>query len=401
MAQFISCFEVYSNQSNATLGLDPNRVVKTLVNDLPVGGNDVTDPLPHPIIRPSAYGPAELPVVNASQRHNIISHFFGVVTGTNGFAAVEAADSNFWAVEGAAVPTQNPGTSAFQRAFTGGMGRTAPLPELFWSGASAGALAAAVNQPTSVSGHAIWSYPEKNPYTNYSHFVEWHEEPPDAGNGGVGNPQRLHQLLNTIADGGGSFSLGQVNGQDIVVNDCGFAAVAPEGAVYIRPEDFESGTADGIPGNQGQNTPSNYRFHPSVFLRRTAYYRGISSPYNDVFAFNATGVTQPFDIIRIDENPFVSNWLLVIDGAPQLVQVNHPAGSDLRRPRDIWNEVWVPLLGGSQAVATAIELGQVVQSGGAVFPIPTQVITSRLRFLEYARCLPLVGTRITQSGGPG
>jgi hypothetical protein len=399
MAQFVSCFELYSNQNNATLGLDPNRVVKTLVNLVPMSGS-LSGPLPFPIIRPSAYGRSPQIQASVTDQLNIVSHFFGLVTGSGGIAAVEAADSNFWAIEGAGFLTSSLIASAIGRAtFPQGFGRTAPPPWLQWSGAAGVALNSAVSATQSVNGHAIWSYPEKNPYTNYSHFIEWHDEPPDSGNSGVGNPTRLHQLLNAISDGGASFTLGQLTGGPVVVNDCGFAGIAPEGAIYIRPEDWASGAADGIPDDMRQNQAANFRFHPSVFLRRTAYYRGISSPYSDRSAFNEASNQQPFDIIQIDTDPGVSNWLLIFDGAPQLVQLQHPQGSDLRRPRDIWNEVWVALLGGSQAIANAIEFGQVVQPSGFQ-PIPMQVITSRLRFLEYARCLPIDGVRRVQQGAP-
>ena len=122
--------------------------------------------------------------------------------------------------------------------------------------------------------------------------------------------------------------------------------------------------------------------------------RALTRQAIDVNAIDATGSnvdTAPLAIYTVDTAPTHSDWVVSVDGQVQIVRLLHPAGSDYRRPRDIYNALWVPILTGGSNTANAVAFGQVVGQ--------TDAVAFRWAYCDYLRCLPLAGTNVNQSGG--
>jgi hypothetical protein len=223
-------------------------------------------------------------------------------------------------------------------------------------------------------------------WVGHAQFVEFEDAPPSTGS----LSSQAQNFLNKMSDGGAPALLGiDSAAQSIYAQNCSFTGIAPEGAVYVRPEDLGNSNEQ-IPAAVGSNTAAHFRFHPSVFVRRSDYYNGVMRRVRDSVALAQTSQGQPLKIVSVTQDPVASNWLFQIDGQISLVSVTHPAGSDLRRPRDIWNTVIVPAIDGSAAARQALTVGIPGSSQGSVG------VLSRLKYLEYARCLPLAGTKIVQ-----
>jgi hypothetical protein len=97
------------------------------------------------------------------------------------------------------------------------------------------------------------------------------------------------------------------------------------------------------------NTSAKFRNHPSVFIRAQSAIRGLHHPAR--YPYDVAPITSaPPDISgvqlrTVDRAPTHSRWLLRVDSELLDVVIAHPAGSDIRRPRDIWNQVIVPTIG--------------------------------------------------------
>ncbi len=414
MAEHAIVLEAQSNRWNGSLGLPLGHVSTVNVSSLAVTGAAAdyqTAALPTPLIYPSGFGPSNTtaaapgvytavdkaigmvqngaggPPVPAGAHAGVFTHrsvsgeYFHNI---NGVAASNGASPNLDAINGASLA-----------------GRITKDQRMRWTSDAGTALEAAAADPQLFHGHLEYRYPDVNPYQGLIHWLDFADVPPDAApqNDWDPNlPNRLGALLQQLAlQSGSRYLLGTSGGVDIYAEDCGYAAVAPEGAVYIRPEDFGGVAAERIPNDYQQNEASRFRFHPSVFIRRPQYIRGLLAGFADWFAVDEVDAQnqQVMRVVTIDGDPGQSTWLLVIDGRAQVVTVQHPGGSDLRRPRDIWNAIWVPLIQGSQAIADAVDLAR-PQAAGGFGASTTQLVTGRLRYLEYARCLPLNGTRQDQ-----
>lgn len=230
-------------------------------------------------------------------------------------------------------------------------------------------------------------------YQGLHHFCEFELEPPDTQ--AVGG-SRLAELLYLFQNAAARYLLG-VNGaaQGIYAEACGFAGISPEATVYIRPEDWQGTDPDQIPAAVSDNQPSQFRAHPSVFYPsgKPTYTRALTRGYVDnvdIAQGDLGSGGMPLGIVNITSAITTSDWLIMIDGVAQLVKLTHPLGSDYRRPRDIWNNVWVPLLTGPKSISDATLFGQVgLGNGGA--------IGTRFQYGDYFRCLPIPGTRVTQT----
>jgi len=238
----------------------------------------------------------------------------------------------------------------------------------------------------------IHNYGEAN-YQGLQHFISFEEQPPNSDGDGSG---ALRTLLNNIQNGGASYQVGmQTDGTVLTAEGCSFAANAPEGAVYVDPGDIGTGP-DQLTTTIDDNTGAKFKAHPNVFYPagRADYVRSLTRNNVDSIPVNE-GSTQPFRIVRIDNAVISSNWLVVVDGVANIVRLAHPGGSDIRRPRDIWNMVWQPIIQSSSlSVADALTWTSPnnVDGGG---------VGGRWKYLEYARCLEIAGTDITQTGGGG
>lgn len=99
---------------------------------------------------------------------------------------------------------------------------------------------------------------------------------------------------------------------------------------------------------------------------------------------------MPIKIVQVDNPLTQSAWMVGIDGVMSPVYVQHPNGSDYRRPHDIWTNVWLPIINGSTSVQDAVKVGV----GANITDVGDM---TRFQYLEYARCLPLPGTPTTQT----
>lgn len=295
----------------------------------------------------------------------------------------------YWAIDGAF--TANGAQLAIRPTAETEYARTNKPLELAFSGDALTAINALDGDPLNVNVTTHWQYPPNLTRFGLQTIGGFVDIPPNSAANGAAALEALLRQIQTAA--GGSFVLGVTSGgQTLRVYDCGYAGLSPAAAVIMRPEDVGF-NAEQIPASTTlSNTAERFRFHPSVFLRRTAYLRALSRQTQDPLDITVGVSSQPITIWTIPAALPYSDWVISVDGATHLVRVPHPQGSDLRRPRDIWNQVWVPILAGSQSGETPVEfLGlDGVQTGvGAV--------GSRLRYLEYARMLvPAGGTLISQ-----
>lgn len=231
-------------------------------------------------------------------------------------------------------------------------------------------------------------------YQGLAHFIEYEEQPPNDDNDGS---IALLALLAKVQNGGARYRVGtNTAGEGLFAEGCGFAANAPEGALYIDPADVGTGP-DQVSADITLNTNSKFRAHPNVFYPagRSDYIRSITRQNVDSVAINVGGAGQPLRIVQVNQPLTASNWLVIVDGVPSIVNLAHPGGSDIRRPRDIWNQVWQPIIQNSSlSVADALTwISPTNTDGGGV--------GTRWKYLEYARCLELAGTDLVQEGGGG
>ena len=228
-------------------------------------------------------------------------------------------------------------------------------------------------------------------YMGMQHFADFQDQPPDTA---VSGATRLSQILDLFEVSSARFQIGvDANADPVFVEQCGFAAMEPSGVVYVRPEDIGPNALQ-IPAAVTDNTAAAFRAHPSVFYPsgKSQYVRAVTRQRTDPIAIATGSQENPIEIISVTSAPLTSNWLVTIDGAPMIVNVMHPAGSDFRRPKDIWAGVILPLINTGGANQSASIYPSFFNNNG-------DAVLSRLEYADYWRCLPIPGTRITQTGG--
>lgn len=240
------------------------------------------------------------------------------------------------------------------------------------------------DDPVASSGFALLGgVASSGYYLGRSHFNEFVDVPPnslfDQSAAVIGIGQQLQNA-------GASFVLGTTSsGQTRVLRDCQYAGQDPTGLMWIRPEDIGN-QIEQIPADKNNNTAQHFRFYPNAFFRTVSYINSVGSAYFDLSSIDSLLVNQPFILRQVEEAPTASTWLIIIDGQPQVVTVAHPAGSDFRRPDEIWNGVWVQLIqnanGPSTSALSLIRVGSSTGAGVASF-------FNRLRYLQYARMLSM------------
>jgi hypothetical protein len=364
-------YETLSSRNSAGAGSRPDLAYAHTfqIADVSVALQEI---LPRPLIPLSGYG-SDVPYASVDL----------VVEGDTDISYRSFRGTDFVTVGG--VETDN--TAEFVVRSAGNLynsGTLSPRPQLNFSG-----VALPVNG-AAAQGQITYSYGPENLYSGLTHFCDFQDDPPGTpADGSV----RLKALLEQFSQSGSEAQVGvDGNGTAIKVANCGFAGIAPEGAVMITPSDIGS-NADQIPSSISNNTAAAFRAHPSVFYPagKTPYVRSIGrGAYSTSSITNAGGNGGPLEITSIIAAPTETNWLIVVDGVAQVVRLSHPVGSDIRRPRDIWNQLWVPILKGSSNVQSATNFVSVTGNGGA--------IGGRWAYADYFRCLPIAGTNVIQSG---
>lgn len=166
--------------------------------------------------------------------------------------------------------------------------------------------------------------------------------------------------------------------QDAVVVDCVYAGVHPAGVIWCDAGDIGVSTTERvrIPADIASNNAASYRRYPSCFYRRPTYGRAVQQLGKFAGAITATGVVTggALALFTTAVDLVASEWMIQIDGVMLRAVIHHNGVAGLRRPADIWNQVWVNIIAGGKP----IELREVA----AGFPFAGLV--QRSEFLEYA-----------------
>ena len=216
---------------------------------------------------------------------------------------------------------------------------------------------------------------------------------------------RIEKQLGAAGDGR-CLIASQLN-QTMYVEGCAAAFADPHGQFYVLPTDIGNGFGQ-IPADPVNRQSAQFRAHPSVFVRkpsafRSLVYAGSPLPAADGWegGCNDEAITNAADstvrVYRIDREPEYSMWQLVIDGASFRAIFRH-TGGDFRRPRDIWENVILPLVlraQGSQWTTSDDALTyrfsvreDALVPGSLTAPTFQELgLVRRLAYLEYARFL--------------
>lgn len=372
MTDHVAAYELVFSNGAANSASMPNSIFCSDAQQVLVTGTGA-DGVPRPLVPPSGY--TDVPV----------DSIHVITLGTTDVYTVDTNNGGVFVEQDGAAITNTTDFIVPEFTINNGFnsGRIGSRALINFNGASRPA------SPTQENVRIRYAY-QSEVYLGFAHFCEFEEHPDDTVASGA---VRLAELVRAFQTGTNTVELGvDGGGNAVTVNHCAFAGIAPEGHVMIRPEDLGAGV-DQIPANMTDNEVSRFRFHPSVFIPpgRNKYVRSISRQAVDALEVDGNDISSggPLEITNVDSTITASNWLVVIDGAPTVVRLEHGAG-DFRRPRDIWNNVWVPILNGSQSVVSATQFTQVVGNVGAV--------GYRWQFAEYFRCLPIPGTNVFQTG---
>lgn len=202
---------------------------------------------------------------------------------------------------------------------------------------------------------------------------------------------RLESWFN--ATGGGKAILGNTSANaQLVANGAALALPAPCAQLWIPPSDIGNQNEQ-IPATVAANTVQHYMMHPGAFYRVTPNTRAwrrepthpalIDTAVDPPAQFPITTIGGALLILTVVRAPTHSRWFVIIDSAAMIVTIEHPAGSDFRRPRDVWNNVWFPAMAANNAYMRSLPTWE--QQDDGTFARVGSV--NRLGFLEFARPL--------------
>lgn len=260
---------------------------------------------------------------------------------------------------------------------------TATLTEaMFFNLSSEGRLSprpqfgiADTNSVTQCVGTLYWS--NQIDYPSDMNIVLFEDFPPGNTGQGGGAPKSLLRALQNEPPA-------YVMAGTSKVEWCSAIGIAPEGRVWIEPGDIGGSGPNFIPSSVADNTAEQFLAHPSVFIPSGAsrYITSIKRMIADALEITATTVKNPIVITSISTPVTQSYWMVGIDGSQHIIQLQHPANTDYRRPKDIWNNIIAPsLIQGSQIGSI---LGFSEQAALAV--------ESNLKYSNYWRFLGSDGT---------
>jgi hypothetical protein len=164
----------------------------------------------------------------------------------------------------------------------------------------------------------------------------------------------------------------------LVLSQCCFAGPNAAGAIYIAPSDVGTGAGQVNPDPLLRNI-SQLQQHPTTFVRSSMNVRGLVSQIDG--GSTVETIANGTIVYQMLNAPTYSSWTLVIDGSAQQVIFPHPAGSDIRRPRDMWEEVIVPELQRQNSNGSPFPLWRDAGAGTLV----NRGYTTRLGYCQYAR----------------
>jgi hypothetical protein len=206
----------------------------------------------------------------------------------------------------------------------------------------------------------------------------------------------------------------------LLLPKCTMAYADPWGRTLLTSADLGTGPGQ-IPIDRQQWQSSQFLNNPQCFVRLGDHIRSIGTARRrdaaDIIALQSAAVAT-MALFTVERPPLFSTWWVIIDGVSQEITFQHPAGSDLRRPADIWLQVIVPFMTGKAGIGgpgVSIPQGQTlptigtdaavgpaitweVSPGEGFFPLvapvfPVPVFSQRgslprgFGFLSYARML--------------
>ena len=319
-----------------------------------------------------------------------------VQTSTGVRAAIQTiAGIDGWFIDG--VYTDNGTTNAIESANATdiGIGRQTDQYRLAFSGDAKTAIDALAGDPNFVSVQITYSQEKKfrgywNAFTTFGEFAQVPPNviPANQNSTYINANSFIDGMLTKFQKGGRRYNLAPVGATPVYANECSFAAVDVTGWVTIETGDIGVGPGQ-IPVSVADNTAERFRYHPNTFFRNTEYVRGVAVRRGDNIALTATQQgSQPVGIYVNDTTIVDSKWLIMVDGELSIVNLHLlDAGISPKTPLQLWNQVWAPLLQGSDSVARAVELNSSFK-------------LDRLSYLKYARMLDRNGSTTTQTNTP-
>lgn len=220
-------------------------------------------------------------------------------------------------------------------------------------------------------------------WQGYQSFGSFIQSPPNDPVSQGGDPPDMRSaidgmLAGPFAKGGARYNVGTLLAPSYVP-ECYFSAIDCTGYVVIEASDIGNATGQ-IPTNVANNTAANFAYHPNTFFRGNSdKISGLASRLADDESISATQVGAPIGIYVNSSILSESNWLIVVDGQPQIVRLYADSGlGNPRTPRQIWEQIWAPLLQGSTSAARSVEINRSQKLNG-------------LQYLTYARYLDRPG----------
>lgn len=182
----------------------------------------------------------------------------------------------------------------------------------------------------------------------------------------------------------GAFRISVQGGDELVIDQCAYAGPMASGNYYVAPSDIGVGPGQ-IPSDPTLWTEPILRPHVAVFVRDASHCRGVVSQLSGEDGAGQTNSAFPaVQVWQAVSAPLYSTWCIVIDGHAQSVIFPHVDGSgtqiDVRRPRDIWAQVVVPVLQRSINQADPFVLNR--DSGGNLIK---RGLISRMNYTSYGR----------------
>lgn len=204
----------------------------------------------------------------------------------------------------------------------------------------------------------------------------------------IQQPRALYESLFLCnARGSGELTVGNPDVKQIQIPGVSFTGPMASGTIVIAPDDVGISPGD-IPPTKDLLSIDSMSLHPAVFYRKSARVRAVWSQQDGqpLAAINDPAPGIGAEVLVMDEQPAFSAWVLNVDSTSMRVIVQHPLGSDLRRPRDIWEGVWMPAIVRSNSNFQPLEVFELVDlppPDGMTLAIRGYL--TRLEFISYAR----------------
>lgn len=298
---------------------------------------------------------------------------------------------SYWSVNG--VATANGGVQGIQALTDYGIGRQTTQYRLTFDGDVQTALIAMAGDPNSATFELRFRQVDtmrSGFWHGHATFGDFMTIPPN----GIPANQTADYisasayindfLLRIASNNAARYNLAPVGATPRYVAECAFAGVDVSGFVICQSTDIGI-SAGQIPASVSDNTAERFRYHPNTFVRKMENVCGMAVRRGDRTALNATQQgSQPIGIYVNDDILTDTKWLIMQDGVVQIANLHISGSQDPRTPLQIWEQIFVPILQGSEATARSIE-----------FNTATKI--NKQSYLQYARMVQRIGDTLTQT----